>query len=33
MLDRITESLQDLSKVEQPAKMTGRRMKLLIVPK
>ena len=33
MLDRIIESLQELSKVEQPAKMTGRRMKLLIVPK
>ncbi|MHC4362641.1 MAG: translation initiation factor IF-3 [Planctomycetota bacterium] len=33
MLDRITESLQDLSKVEQPGKMAGRRMKLLLVPK
>ena len=33
MLDRIIESLQELSKVEQTAKMTGRRMKLLIVPK
>ena len=33
MLDRITESLEDLSKVEQPARMTGRRMKLLLVPK
>ncbi len=33
MLDRIIESLQELSKVEQSAKMTGRRMKLLIVPK
>jgi len=33
MLDRVTESLQDLAKVEQPGKMTGRRMKLLLVPK
>ncbi len=33
MLDRITESLEDLSKVEQPARMAGRRMKLLLVPK
>ena len=32
MLDRITESLQDLSKVEQPGMMTGRRLKLLLVP-
>jgi translation initiation factor IF-3 len=33
MLDRITESLADLSKVEQPSRMAGRRMKLLVVPK
>lgn len=33
MLDRIAQSLQDLAKVEQPAKMTGRRMKVLLVPK
>ena len=33
MLDQITTSLQDLSKVEQPAIMAGRRMKLLLVPK
>ena len=33
MLDRITESLQDIAKVEQPGEMTGRRMKLLLVPK
>jgi translation initiation factor IF-3 len=33
VLDRITESLQDLSKVEQPTRMAGRRMKLLVVPK
>jgi len=33
ILDQITQSLQDISKVEQPPKMTGRRMKLLVVPK
>ncbi len=33
MLDRITESLQELCKVEQAAVMAGRRMKLLLVPK
>ena len=33
ILDRVIESLQDLSKVEQPGRMTGRRMKLLLVPK
>ncbi len=32
ILDRVTESLQEMSKVEQPAKMAGRRMKLLLVP-
>ena len=33
MLEAITESLQDISKVDQPCKMAGRRMKLLLVPK
>jgi len=33
MLGQITESLEDLAKVEQPAKMAGRRMKMLLVPK
>ena len=33
MLDRITQSLADLSKVEQPPIMAGRRIKLLLVPK
>jgi len=33
MLEQITESFQDLAKVEQPSRMTGRRMKLLLVPK
>ena len=33
MLERITESLQDLAKNERPAKMSGRRMTLLIVPR
>jgi len=33
MLDRITESFQDLAKVDQPAKMTGKRMKMLLIPK
>lgn len=33
VLDRITQSLADLSKVEQPPVMAGRRMKLLLVPK
>ena len=33
MLERITESLQDLAKIERPAKMSGRRMTLLIVPR
>jgi translation initiation factor IF-3 len=29
----ITESLQDLAKIEQPGKMSGKRMTLLVVPK
>lgn len=33
MLEKITESLQDLAKVEQPGKMSGKRMMLLVVPK
>ena len=33
MLDQITEILQDVAKVERPARMAGRRMTLLIVPK
>ena len=33
ILEQITELLQDLASVEQPPKMTGRRMKLLLVPK
>ncbi|MFB0525198.1 MAG: translation initiation factor IF-3, partial [Phycisphaerae bacterium] len=33
MLEQITESLQDLAKVERPARMAGRRMTLLLVPK
>ncbi len=33
MAEVITESLQDLAKIEQPGKMSGKRMTLLIVPK
>jgi translation initiation factor IF-3 len=33
VLDRITQSLEDLAKVERPGKMTGRRLTLLLVPK
>lgn len=33
MLEQIIESLQDLAKIEQPTKMSGRRMTLLLVPK
>lgn len=33
MLEQITESLQDLAKVEQQGKMSGKRMTLLVVPK
>jgi translation initiation factor IF-3 len=33
VLDQITELLQDLAKVERPARMAGRRMTLLIVPR
>ncbi len=33
MLEQITESFQDLAKIERPSKMSGRRMTLLLVPK
>ncbi len=33
LLDQITELLQDLAKVERPARMSGKRMTLLVVPK
>lgn len=33
MLEKITELLQDLAKVERPARMAGRRMTLLLVPR
>jgi len=33
MLEQITESLQDLAKVERPTRMAGRRMTLLLVTK
>jgi len=33
MLKRITQSLEDLSKVEQMGKMSGRRMTVMLVPK
>jgi translation initiation factor IF-3 len=33
ILDQITETLQELAKVERPTKMAGRRMTLLLVPK
>ena len=33
MLDKITETLQDLAKIERPTRMAGRRMTLLLVPK
>ena len=33
MLERITESLEDLAKIERPSRMSGRRMTLLLVPK
>lgn len=33
MLELITESLQDSAKVEQPGRMSGKRMTLLVVPK
>lgn len=33
MLEQIAESLQDLAKIERPARMAGRRMTLLLVPR
>ncbi|MHC4158184.1 MAG: translation initiation factor IF-3 [Planctomycetota bacterium] len=33
ILDDITQSLQDLAKVERPSKISGKRMTLLLVPK
>lgn len=33
MLEEIMESLQDIAKVERPARMAGKRMTLLVVPK
>jgi translation initiation factor IF-3 len=33
VFDQITESLQDLAKVERSARMAGRRMSLLLVPR
>ncbi len=33
ILEQITESMQDLAKIERPAQMTGRRMSLMLVPK
>ena len=33
ILEEITQSLQDLAKIERPARMTNRRMTLLLVPK
>jgi len=33
MLDQITESMQDVAKIERPARLAGRRMTLLLVPK
>jgi translation initiation factor IF-3 len=33
VLDQVNQSLEDLAKVERPAKITGRRLTLLLVPK
>ena len=33
MLQEISETMQDLAKVERPARMAGRRMTLLLVPR
>ena len=33
ILEQITQSLQDLAKVERPSRMSGRRMTLLVAPK
>jgi len=33
ILNQVTESMEDLAKVERPGRMAGRRMTLLLVPK
>jgi translation initiation factor IF-3 len=33
ILEEITQTMNDLAKIERPAKMTGRRMTLLLVPR
>lgn len=33
VLERITQSLEELAKIERPSKMSGRRMTLLLVPR
>ncbi len=33
ILEEITESMEDLAKIERPARMAGRRMTLLLVPR
>jgi len=33
MLEQVTQSLEDLAKIERPATMAGKRMTLLLVPK
>ena len=33
LLQRLTEALEEISKVERPSRMSGRRMTLLLVPK
>jgi translation initiation factor IF-3 len=33
ILEEITQSMEDLAKIERPSKMSGRRMTLLLVPK
>ena len=33
MLEQITQSLEDLARIERPARMAGKRMTLLLVPK
>ena len=33
ILEEIAQSMEDLSKIERPARMSGRRMTLLLVPK
>lgn len=33
ILEQITQSLQDLAKVERPSRMSGKRMTLLVTPK